>query len=92
MQQTLLGRISVIKINVLPRMLFLFQSMLIVTLDASFNQWQKDLSRFIWQCKTSCIKYKILQDAKERGMVLDYEIAFWHLIFGLDEGMINVEK
>ena len=64
---SLLGRISVIKMNVLPRMLFLFQTIPIITADAIFKQWQRDISNFIWQGKKPRIKFKSLQDAKERG-------------------------
>uniref|UniRef100_A0A8D0KPQ6 Reverse transcriptase n=1 Tax=Salvator merianae TaxID=96440 RepID=A0A8D0KPQ6_SALMN len=54
---SLLGRISVLKMNVLPRMMFFFQSI----------PWQKDLTRFIWQGKKPRIRFKLMQDAKERG-------------------------
>ena len=65
LQLSMMGQISVIKMNVLPRMLFLFQTILILTTDLPFKQWQKDISKFIWQGKKPRIKYKLLQDAKE---------------------------
>nr|GEZ82414.1 hypothetical protein [Tanacetum cinerariifolium] len=64
---SLLGRISVIKMNVLPKMMFLFQTIPVIISDAPFKEWQKDISKFIWQGKKPRVKYKILQDAKERG-------------------------
>uniref|UniRef100_A0A670HUA2 Reverse transcriptase domain-containing protein n=1 Tax=Podarcis muralis TaxID=64176 RepID=A0A670HUA2_PODMU len=64
---SLLGRIAVIKMNVLPRMLFLFQTLQIVDRVECFTKWQRDISKFVWQGKKPRIKFKILTDAKERG-------------------------
>uniref|UniRef100_A0A8D0KLK4 Reverse transcriptase domain-containing protein n=1 Tax=Salvator merianae TaxID=96440 RepID=A0A8D0KLK4_SALMN len=64
---SLLGRISVLKMNVLPRVMFLFQSIPIIIKDEVFKKWQKDLTSFIWQGKKPRIRFKLMQDAKERG-------------------------
>ncbi|CAI5777053.1 Hypothetical predicted protein [Podarcis lilfordi] len=53
--------------NVLPRMLFLFQSLQILDKMDCFKKWQRDISRFVWQGKKPRIKFKILTDAKDRG-------------------------
>lgn len=47
LQLSLLDRISVIKMNVLSRMLFLFQTVLILTTGAPFKEWQKDISKLV---------------------------------------------
>uniref|UniRef100_A0A670IGH0 Reverse transcriptase domain-containing protein n=2 Tax=Podarcis muralis TaxID=64176 RepID=A0A670IGH0_PODMU len=103
---SMLGRIAVIKMNVLPRMLFLFQTLQILDKMECFKRWQKDISKFVWQGKKPRIKLKILTDAKERGgfalpdLKLYYEAAAfcwlkeWMLLENTDildlEGFNNV--
>lgn len=43
LQLSLWEKISVIKMNVLPRMLFLFQAKCILTTEIPFKQWKKDV-------------------------------------------------
>uniref|UniRef100_A0A670K5V5 Reverse transcriptase domain-containing protein n=1 Tax=Podarcis muralis TaxID=64176 RepID=A0A670K5V5_PODMU len=61
------GRINTIKMNVLPRMQFLFQTIPIIKGSQIFKEWQRVLSRYIWQGKKPRIQYKLLTDIKERG-------------------------
>lgn len=58
----IIGSIPVVKIYVLPRKMFYFKQYLN---DTSFNQWQKDISRFICQGTKPRVNYKKLQFVKE---------------------------
>ena len=48
---SLIGRIETIRMNILPRLLFLFQSLPIYVPASTFTILDKWLSKFIWQSK-----------------------------------------
>lgn len=77
-----------------PRMMFLFQTLPILTNDLPFKQWQKDLSKFLWQGEKTQVKMKIFQDAKEREELglPDLKQYFGGLLFSVDEGMGDPEN
>lgn len=60
-------RIRTIKMNILPWLLYLFQSLPVDIPDTQFNKWDKLFSRFIWQGKRPKIRYNTLQIPKDRG-------------------------
>uniref|UniRef100_A0A670HVE9 Reverse transcriptase domain-containing protein n=1 Tax=Podarcis muralis TaxID=64176 RepID=A0A670HVE9_PODMU len=62
-----LGWMEAIKMNILPKMLFLFQNIPVIRGSKIFKDWRKTLSRFIWQGRKPRIRYKLLTDRKERG-------------------------
>lgn len=64
---SLLGRISVIQMNILPKMLFLFQTIPILHTLKPLNMWQKEILSFVWEKKKARIKAKIVYDDKARG-------------------------
>lgn len=64
---SLLGRIEVIKMNLLPRFLFLFQSLPVNVPISVFNMLDKLISKFIWQKKKPRIKFKTLLLPKDKG-------------------------
>lgn len=64
---TLTSRVEVIKTNVLPRVLYLFQNLPVEILDREVIEWDKIISRYIWQGKQPRIRYKTLQLSKVKG-------------------------
>lgn len=61
------GLVSSVKMNVLPRLLYLFRNLPIEVPDNQFREWDKWFSRFVWQGKKPRIRYTTLQLAKEKG-------------------------
>lgn len=64
---TLLEKISIIKMNILSRFLFLFQNLPLLVPNASFKQWDNLLRKFLWNEKKPRVKIKTLQQRKEMG-------------------------
>ncbi len=61
----------------LPRLLYLFQSLPVEVPLKQFREWDKWISRFIWRGRRPRIKFKTLQRSKEKGVralpcLLDY--------------------
>lgn len=61
------SRIDSVKMNILPRLLYFFQSVPIEKTEQYFNDLDKVISRFIWGGRKPRIKFKTLQLAKENG-------------------------
>lgn len=62
-----MGLIATIKMNVLPRIMFLFQIVPITNKVQVFEKWQKILTNFVWAGKRARIKVKVLCDLQENG-------------------------
>lgn len=61
------SRVEIVKMNILPRFLFLFQALPVEVTQTQFTSWDKIISRFIWEGKRPRIKYGTLQLPKEKG-------------------------
>lgn len=64
---TLYSRIDSIKMIVLPKLLYLFQTLPIQIEQTQFNEWDKMITRYIWEGKKSRVSLRTLQLTKERG-------------------------
>ena len=63
------SRINAIKMNTLPKLLYVFRTLPVEITDDQFREWDKWISRFIWQGKKPRIRFNTLQLRKERGGV-----------------------
>lgn len=61
------SRIEVIKMNLLPRLLYLFISLPVVIPDSQFAKWDKQVSRFVWKGAKPRIRFKTLQLEELKG-------------------------
>ena len=61
------ARMSIIKMNILPRLNFLFQSLPLDINEKTLLNWQSVINKFIWNHRRPRVSFKILQDEKMRG-------------------------
>jgi len=61
------SRIEIVKLNVLPKCFYLFQSLPVEVPQGQFINWDRMISRFVWGGKRPRVRYKTLQLPKERG-------------------------
>lgn len=67
LQLSWLGRIAVIKMSILLRLLFLFQTIPIILKQTFFQELKKITMKFVWAGKKPRVKMKSLQDFKHRA-------------------------
>ncbi len=61
------GRIETVKMIILPRLLFLFQSLPVWVPVSAFNKLEKIISKFVLQNKSPRIRLKIIMSNKDGG-------------------------
>ena len=67
LQFDLSSRIEIIKINVLPRLLYLFQTLPVMIPPKQFMEWDRWISRFIWGGRRPRIRFSTMQLHKDKG-------------------------
>uniref|UniRef100_A0A803T8M6 Reverse transcriptase domain-containing protein n=1 Tax=Anolis carolinensis TaxID=28377 RepID=A0A803T8M6_ANOCA len=75
---SLLGRIAIIKMNILPKLLYLFQNIPIIRSTKLFKDWQKEIMRFIWKNKRARINYNIMISRKTQGGLGVPDLKLYH--------------
>ena len=63
----LTDRINAVKMNIQPRLLYLFQSLPVEVPQAQFTKWDKLISRFVWEGRRPRIRFTTLQLPKDKG-------------------------
>ena len=71
------SRIEIVKMNVLQRLLYLFQSIPVAVTQIQFDEWDKYISRFIWGGKRPRNMFETLQLLKG-GMALPNLKEYFH--------------
>uniref|UniRef100_A0A672GJR5 Reverse transcriptase domain-containing protein n=1 Tax=Salarias fasciatus TaxID=181472 RepID=A0A672GJR5_SALFA len=64
---SLVGRVNVIKMSVLPKYLYLFQSLPVYVPNVYFKKLDSIISSFLWNCKKPRIRKEHLQKSKQDG-------------------------
>lgn len=60
-------QIDAVKMNTLPKLLFLFQPIPVEIPPKQFNNWNRMISTFIWGKQKPRIKFRTLQLPKDKG-------------------------
>lgn len=88
-------RVNVIKMNILPRLLYVFQSLPVNVPKHQFSKWDKCISRFLWEGKRPRVRYTTLQISKDKGGLALPNLREYfhaaqlrHLIFWCNEGYV----
>lgn len=76
---SLIGRINVVKMNVLPKFLFLFQNLPIFLSKSFFGSVDSAVSQFLWNGKSPRVRLKVLQNCKfDGGLSLpNFRFYYW---------------
>lgn len=61
------NRIKIVKMNMLPKLLFLFQTLPVAIPPKQFTEWNRVISSFIWEGKKPRIKIQTLQLSRDKG-------------------------
>lgn len=91
---SILGRIASVKMATLPKLLFLFNNLPVMTKETPIKQWEKELKNFIWRGGKPRINWNVLKDSKERGgcALPDLKMYMWACKLGWIQDWIKLEN
>ena len=100
---SLFGRIESVRMNILPRLLFLFQFLPILVPQSVFKLLEKLISKFIWHNQRPRIRLKVLMSAKEKGGLNLPNLKFYYwaaqlravvawMVGDLESGWVSIEQ
>uniref|UniRef100_A0A8C5N506 Uncharacterized protein n=1 Tax=Leptobrachium leishanense TaxID=445787 RepID=A0A8C5N506_9ANUR len=90
-----LGRINVLRMNVLPRLLYLFQTLPITVPQTYFSDLRQTFTGYVWRGKRARISYSELTRPVGRGGLglphayFYYLAAFFSILYGLAKGTMG---
>lgn len=64
---SLTSRVESVKMNLLPRLLYLFQTLPVEVPDKQFVEWDRLISKYLWQGKKPRRSYSTLQLSRNKG-------------------------
>ncbi len=99
---SLFGRIESVRMNILPRLLFLFQSLPVLVPQSTFMLLETQISKFTWQNRRPRIRMKILLSTKKKGGlgVPNLKLYYWvaqlrvvveWVVKDLETGWVSIE-
>lgn len=64
---SLSSKVDSVRMIILPKLFYLFQTLPVEIANQQFSEWNKLISRFLWQGKKTRVRFKTLQLSKEKA-------------------------
>lgn len=91
---SILGRIAVTKMMVLPKLMFLFLNLPIEIKYKKIMEWERDLKQYVWKGSKPRIKWNNLKDSKNNGgqALPDLKSYYWSCSLMWIQSWIKLDK
>lgn len=86
--------LAVIKMMVMPKLMFLLQNLPVAIPDKQFKEWEGELKHFVWKGFKPRIKWNNLKETKEKGgyALPDLKIYYWACSLVWIQNWIKLEE